>query len=97
MKINQPVRWLGCPPSVPVTTTRVRGLSPCGRFALVSWVYHPIALDDLKPVESTDCAQFYKPIAQNQWSPNGVDLATGGNLLAWVSGYDSRADSMEDF
>ena len=51
MELNQIVTWRECSPSVPAQTSRIRGLSPCGKYALIDWVSTPVSIEDLTPAE----------------------------------------------
>lgn len=79
MHLNQTVRWVDCPPCISVfALTRIRGLSPCGKFALIGWIHHPVAISSL--VAAEPAAGVYPPVAVNHWQPSGVDLSTGDRL-----------------
>jgi hypothetical protein len=86
MKLNQQVNWKECPPSVPASPTRIRGISPCGKYALLDWVGTPVFVKDLSLVESP--SQYpYKDWTVNHWDRD-VDLSTGENLLYWVKSHE---------
>jgi hypothetical protein len=90
MKINEIVKWLDCPGSISAfEVTRVRGLSPCGRWALVGWIRHPVSVDRLIPaVDTAGLYERYKPL-DNQWGTDDVDKSTGSNLSAYTGAQKS--------
>lgn len=89
LTLNQVVNWKDCPGSIWMfENTRIRGVSPCGQYALLGWVHHPVSMDRL--VAADDSKGFwsrYKP-TENQWGEDGTDKATGQNLTRWVHARD---------
>ena len=90
--LNQPVVWNDCPSYCSgFASTRIRGISPCGQFVLLSWIRHPVEIAHVSPTEqaSIDLAK-YRPIEINQWGEDGIDKATGLNLQQWIIEYERR-------
>ena len=94
LELNQPVEWKECPGQISsFSRQRVRGLSPCGRFALIQWVRHPIPVAALAPCEETESMRRYRPVELNQWGDDGLDSSTKENLTTWVEQYESKQRS----
>lgn len=92
--LNDSVRWKDCPGSLSAfSATRIRGLSPCGRFALVSWIRNPIEICLLTPSEPCLSLSLYRPIDRNHWGEDGVDSATGEDLNRWIQEYERRTST----
>ena len=92
LELNQSVVWDSCPGSISAfSTTRIRGLSPCGRFALLDWISHPVPIETLKPCPLIKFFKNYKPVSINQWGDDHVDIATQKDLKKWVSDYEQRS------
>lgn len=84
MRIGQEVYWLECPGSIPAYHTHIRGLSPCGKYALLCWLRNPVSTTTLKPLE------VYHIAKNNDWGLNGIDSSTGDSLEEWVTAYEQR-------
>lgn len=92
LQLNQFVEWKECQSSTVFDITRVRGLSPCDRFALIDWIVHPVLITDLKPVEPSGLSTRYPNWQFNHWGENGIDLSTGRNLDNWVRDWEYREE-----
>jgi hypothetical protein len=83
--LNQVVNWKDCPGSIWMfELTRIRGISPCGEYALLGFIRHPVKMDSLTAAE--DSKNFwakYLPTA-NQWGEDGKDKSTGEDLTRWI-------------
>lgn len=81
--LNDSVYWKDGEPYIDDSAyTRVRGLSPCGRYALLEWVRHPVEVAQLTPHDKPFLS--YKPNDLNHWLPNGFDYSTKVDLRAWM-------------
>lgn len=85
MRIGQEVNWLECPGSIPAYHTHIRGLSPCGKYALLCWLRNPVPISTLKPLE------VYHIVRDNHWGLDGVDTNTGDSLTDWVGEYERKS------
>lgn len=92
VKLNQIVIWQDCPGSNgSYSLGRVRGISPCGGYALLSFIRHPVPVASL--CEGQEVGEFwrrYPKVTKNDWPKNNVDRSTGENLLIWVEEYKQR-------
>ncbi len=83
--LNQVVNWKDCPSSIWMfELTRIRGISPCGEYALLGFIRHPVKMDSL--IAAEDSKNFwakYSPTT-NQWGEDGKDKSTGQDLTRWT-------------
>ncbi len=90
--LNQVVNWKDCPGSIWMfENTRIKGISPCGQYALVGFVGHPVKMDSLTAAE--DVKGFwarYKPVTENRWGEDDCDRSTGLNLRSWINDHEQR-------
>ncbi len=84
--LNQVVKWKDCPGSIWMfELTRVRGMSPCGQYFLLSWINSPISIDSLVAAEDpTNSLRNYHPVKTNHWGDDGKDKSTGQDLTRWT-------------
>jgi hypothetical protein len=85
MQVGQEVYWLDCPGSIPAYHTYLRGLSPCGKYALLGWVRNAVAVTTLKPLDV-----YHMLPSRNHWGIDGIDQDTGDKLDQWVEEYERR-------
>jgi hypothetical protein len=83
LHLNDSVYWKDGEPYIDkLANTRIRGLSPCGQYALVEWVRHPVPVSELTANEKPFL--LYAPADRNHWLPNGFDYSTRADLRVWV-------------
>lgn len=91
MYLGQKVSWLECPGSLAIAAnTYIRGLSPCGRYALLWWLRTPVLTSDLKSFDECQPIDYPTSALLNHWQPDYTDMNTGDNLMQWVKEYESR-------
>lgn len=90
-KLGQKVSWLECPGSVAIAAvTYIRGLSPCGKYALLWWLRNPVLTSTLKGFDEYQPFNYPTSALLNHWQTNYTDMNTGDNLMQWVTEYESR-------
>ena len=65
-------------------------MSPCGRFALISWIRNPVEICALTPSDPCPSLSLYRSIDRNQWGDDGVDSATNEDLNKWIKNFERR-------
>jgi len=78
MELGDRVVWLDYS-GVSDFATYIRGVSPCGRLALIDRVNYPVRVGRLQPLENED-----KMLCYNHWMPNDVDVLTKKSLMPYL-------------
>jgi hypothetical protein len=82
-QLNDSVYWEAGEPCIDeLANTRIRGLSPCGQYALLEWVRHPVPVSELTANDKPFL--LYAPTSINHWLSNGFDHSTRADLREWV-------------
>jgi hypothetical protein len=87
--IGDKVTWVDAQGTISrINPTAIRGISPCGKYALVWWLRNPVLLSSLTPSNQDDSTTY--PTQLNHWQENETDYNTEDNLRDWVKDYEQR-------
>jgi len=82
LTLGDRVIWTEAPGSISdFGKTNVRGLSPCGKYALLDWIRNPVHVSTLEHVDSTE-GRNSRP-RFNHWQDSFIDASTRESLEKW--------------